>query len=232
MRPQRRPAFFRVIRFDRTLQGSENAVAYVAFRSEDIRGKTPCVFDAQHDHADVRSFMDRLEDRVTRHPSAAKAYHCLFSLKRADFDVLGVQDWREVVREVLRSYELQTRRRLDWIASHHPNPERPHCHVIIKATYATEDGKQKKLFLNRQEVDRIKETLARSLEARGLTPERPGQTREAAYRAPVNQMTHAVGGVLSWLEAQIQAERRRRAREEEARLRRQLREMEEDRDGR
>lgn len=232
MRPARRPAFFRVIRFDRTLRGSENAINYVAFRSEDIRGKSPCVFDAEHDHADVRGFMDRLDDRVTRHPSAAKAYHCLFSLKREDFAALGIADWREVVREVLTKYELETHRKLDWIASHHPNPERPHCHVVIKAAYTTEDGQLKKLFLNHREVERIKQVLERSLSARGLSPERYAVNREASRGDAAYQAGHAVGTVLSWLEGQIQAERRRRMREEDDRMRRHLRELEEERDGR
>lgn len=228
MKSARRPAFFRVIRFDRTLRGSENTLAYVAFRSEDLKGKVPCVFDARQDHADVRAFMDRLEDRVTRHSTAAKAYHCLFSLRQEDFAQLGIPDWRDVVREVMRNYELQTHRKLDWIASHHPNPKRPHCHVVIKAAYTTDEGQHRKLFLNGQEVERIKGLLERSLSARGLTPDRYSHNRQAAHDRTVS----AVGGVLSWLEAQIQAERRRRVREEDERLRRLLKEHEEERDGR
>jgi type IV secretory pathway VirD2 relaxase len=196
----------------------------VAFKSEDLKGKTPCVFDANSDHADARAFMNRLNDRVSRHPTAAKAYHCLFSLKRQDFDVLGVPDWREIVREVLQQYERETKRKLDWIASHHDNPERPHCHVVIKAVCDTGSGAHKRLRLDRPEVDRIKEILRKSLEERGLTPDRhwqPDRSRESAY-----QMAGAVGSALSWLEGQIAAERRRHTREEDERLRRRLKELE------
>jgi hypothetical protein len=226
----RRPAFFRVIRFDRTLRGSENAISYVAFKSEDLKGKTPCVFDAKSDHADARAFMNRLDDRVSRHPTAAKAYHCLFSLKRQDFNVLEVPDWREIVREVLHKYELETHRKLDWIASHHDNLERPHCHVVIKAVYETECAGRHRLRLNKDEVGRIKEILGKSLADRGLTPDRywqPDRSRESAY-----QMAGAVGSALSWLEGQIAAERRRHAREEDERLRRLLKEREDERDDR
>jgi hypothetical protein len=209
-----RPGFFRVIRYDKTLRGSQNAVRYVAFRSEDVKGKTPCIFDERSDTADVNRFMRDLEDRVTRHPTAAKAYHAVFSLKRVDFDQAGMTDWRDVVRQVVRTYELERHRKLEWIASYHDNPTHPHCHVIIKATYINENGQHKKLFLNRNEVQRIKEITGRELESRGLTRQRSAPVRAHVGRE-VSPMVGAVGSMLAWLEQQIKAERRRREREQE-----------------
>jgi hypothetical protein len=218
-----------VIRFDRTLKGSRNAVRYVAFRSEDVKGKTPCIFDDRSDTADVNRFMRELEDPVTRHPSAAKAYHCLFSLKRSDFEKAGMTDWRDVVRQTMRTYELETGRKLQWIASHHDNPAHPHCHVIVKATYTTENDQHKKLFLNRNEVRRIKEITGRALESRGLVQERQAPVRSPEGRS-MGAMTLAVGNVLQWLEQQIREESRRRRREDDERHRRWLEER--DHDGR
>lgn len=224
---RRGSGFFRVIRFDRTLQGSRNALRYVAWRSEDVKGRTPCIFDDRSDTADVRRFMKELEDPVTRHASSAKAYHCLFSLKRTDFGRAGMTDWRDEVREVMRRYELETGRKLHWIASFHNNPERPHCHVIIKATYTNTDGKEKKLLLNRNEVERIKRITDRALEVRGLTPHRPAPVREMEGKGR-SPWAGAVGGALAWLQARIQEERRRREREEEEKYRRWLYEQERD----
>jgi hypothetical protein len=164
---------------------------------------------------------------VTRHHSAAKAYHCLFSLKRSDFDRAGLTDWRDVVRQALRTYELETGRRLEWIASFHDNPKHPHCHVIIKATYTNENGQHKKLFLNRNEVGRIKEITGRALESRGLTQERAVPQRAAEGRS-MGGMTFAVGSVLQWLEQQIREEHRRRRREDDERHRRWLEERDHD----
>lgn len=222
-----RGGFFRVIRFDRTLKGSRNAIRYVAFRSEDVQGRTPCIFNERSDTADVGRFMRDLEDRVTRHPSAAKAYHCVFSLKRPDFEQAGMTDWRDVVRQVMRTYELETHRKLEWIASHHDNPAHPHCHIIIKATYTNENGHHKKLFLNRNEVQRIKEITGRVLESRGLEPRRAPPPRAPDPGRRYSPMAGAIGGVLAWLEQQIQAERRRRQREDEERHFRWLAEEEE-----
>lgn len=218
---RRRAGFFRVIRYDKTLRGSRNALGYVAFRSEDVKGKEPCIFDERHDHADVDRFMRGLEQPVTRHPAAAKAYHCVFSLNRSDFDRAGMTDWRDEVREIMRTYELESGKKLEWIASYHDNEGHPHCHVIIRATYTNQSGQQKKLFLNRQEVQKVKEITSRVMEARLPTPERQPPQRE--YRMP-NQMAWAVGSVLQWLEQRINEERRRRKREEEERYRRWLHE--------
>jgi hypothetical protein len=224
----RGPGFFRVIRFDRTLRGSQNALRYVAWRSEDVKGRTPHIFDDRSDAADVGRFMEDLEDPLTRHQKSAKAYHCLFSLKRPDFDRAGMSDWRDEVREVMRTYELQTRRKLHWIASFHDNPGRPHCHVIIKATYTNIDGHEKKLFLNRNEVERIKEITGKALEVRGLTPHRSAPVRDMARG--MSPWVAAAGSTLSWLQERIREEGRRRAREEEEMHRRWL--HEEERDGR
>lgn len=224
---RRRPGFFRVIRFDKTLRGSRNAIRYVAFRSEDVKDKTPCIFDERSDTADVNRFMRNLEDRVTRHPTAVKAYHCLFSLPRKDFEQADMEDWRETVREVMRTYELETGRKLEWIASYHDNPTHPHCHVIIKAAYVNENGQHKKLFLNRNEVQRIKEITGRALEARSPVQERMPTVRTPESRG-MDGMAWAVGSVLQWLEQRIKEERRRRQREQDERHRKWLEENERD----
>lgn len=214
---RRRPGFFRVIRYDKTVRGSHNALTYVAFRSEDVKGKTPDIFDERSDHADVDRFARNLDQRVTRHASSAKAYHCLFSMKRSDFDQAGMTNFREMVREVMHTYELETRRRLEWIASFHNNQEHPHCHVVIRASYTNENGREKKLFLNRSEVQRIKEITGRAIEARLPMPERPPPKRVFGPRAP--SLSRAVGGVFQWIEQQIKEDRRRRQREEAERYR-------------
>ena len=227
---RRSSGFFRVIRFDKTLKGSRNAIRYVAYRSEDVQGKTPCIFDDRSDTADVKRFMRELEDPVTRHQTAVKAYHTLFSLSRRTFERAGLTDFREEVREVMRTYELETGRKLEWIASFHDNPTHPHCHVIIKAAYVHENGQHKKLFLNRNEVQRIKEITGRVMEARLPTLERPAPVRTGSRGN--EGMAWAVGSVFQWLEQRIKEERRRRQREEEDRYRRWLEDQDRDDRGR
>lgn len=195
--------FFKVIRFDRSVRGSEQAIRYAAFRSEDVRGKEPCIFDKRTDSADVRGFVQGLEDPTTRHHTAAKAYHCVFSLPRQDFERAGMTDWRDAVREVMQRYEQETGKKLQWIAMNHDNPKRPHCHVIIKATYEDRTGRTRKLYLNRRELDRIKELTGRALEARGLTLERPAPKRQVQRAEP--RGPNMAGSILVWLQQQMKA---------------------------
>lgn len=217
--------FFRVIGYRTRLDSARNAVRYAAFRSEAVKEKAALIFDARTDSADVRSFLRSLDDPITRHPAAAKAYHSLFSLPRIAYDQAGVH-WPDVVREALRDYELQTHRRLHWIAVVHDDPKHPHAHVIIKATYQDERGRTRRLFVRKPELERIKESVGRALEARGLEQEhlKPSQPLERAAAPRI------VGSALSWIQERVRASRQRQQHEEARSLREwELRQRKDDR---
>jgi hypothetical protein len=222
--PGRGYGFFKVIRFSRSVRSAESSLRYVAFGSRDLE-KGRSIFDERSDHADVNRFVKQIPDHVTRHPQAAKSYHCLFSLRREDFDRSGMGDWKGLVRDVMRTYELETKRKLQWIASEHHNEKHPHCHVIIKAVYTDQAGNRRQFRLNRWELQRIKEITGRHLEARGITLERA--QHRPPVRDPAARFTDVVGTVLSWLQRQIAQDHQRRRREEEEHMRRLLREAEE-----
>lgn len=222
-----RHSFFRVIGYRTNLASARNALAYAAFRSEAVKDKSALIFDARTDSADVNAFQQRLEDRVTANPKSAKAFHALFSLPREAYEQAGV-NWPEVVREVFRDYELQTRRKLTWIAVQHDDPKHPHVHVVIKATYQDPSGRTRKLFLRQGELQRIKASLGKSLEARGLSPEPQAPVRQIG-RQVSSRWDSAVTAGLSMIQEQLKAERRRRQLEQEEAQRRWERDHDEDR---
>jgi hypothetical protein len=170
--------FFRVIRNTKTVRGAEQMIRYVAFRSKDLEGKQKGAFGPENDHADVKAFVKDLPDRLTRHPKAPKAFHCLISLTREDFERCGLSDWKETVREVMRTYERETGRKLTWIASQHDNPTHPHCHIIVKAIYEDQNGRHRKLVMTKEDLRRFRQVTGRVL---------------AYHRAQVRALERAAG---------------------------------------
>ncbi|MFZ5823404.1 MAG: relaxase/mobilization nuclease domain-containing protein [Bacillota bacterium] len=211
--------FFRVIRNTKTVRGAEQMIRYVAFRSKDLEGKQKGAFCPDTDHADVREFVRDLPDRLTRHPKAPKAFHCLLSLSREEYDRCGLTDWREVTREVMRTYEQETGRKLTWIASQHDNPTHPHCHVIVKAVYEDQDGRRRKLRLTREDLRQFRKVTGRVLayhraQARAL--ERAGGIRAQRALAMGDSFMRSLWQMLD-------QERRRRERESDRAHQRWLR---------
>jgi hypothetical protein len=218
--------FFRIIKFTRNLPGARRMVRYIAFRSRELEEDRKGAFDAERDHADVNRFCERLDDWKTRHPKAAKAYHCLFSLPRGDFDRTGMADWKEVVRDTLASYERAHNRKLDWIASEHKDPKHPHCHVVIKAVYESGTGARRQLRLSKADIQEIRQTVGQELSRRreayrALHPE-PARDNSRGF-----DFAGATGQFMRWLQHRIERDRWEREREMESAHQRWLREGEE-----
>jgi hypothetical protein len=207
--------FFKVIGYRTKLSSARNALGYAAFRSDGARQDGSLIFDDRTDSADVKSFMRDLDNDVTRHPKAPKAFHALFSLPTDVHERAGI-NWPDVVREVMREFEREQGRRLRWIAVEHPDPKHRHVHLIISGASKDMAGRDRRLFLRKPEVERIKELVAQSLENRGLQPEhlrprdRPVQ-RQPQTRGP--QMAQALGLTLEWLQQSIEAHRKRKQQE-------------------
>lgn len=207
--------FFKVIGYRTSLSSARNALGYAAFRSEGARQDGSRIFDGRTDSADVKSFMRDLDNCVTRHPKAPKAFHALFSLPTDAHARAGI-DWPDVVREVMREFERDQGRRLRWIAVEHPDPKHRHVHLIISGASKDMAGRDRRLLLRKPDVERIKDLVARSLEDRGLQPEHMRQRnrpllRQQQGRGP--EAAQAVGFTLEWLQQSIEAHRKRKERE-------------------
>lgn len=199
--------FFRIIRNTKSVRGAEQMIRYVAFRSRDLDGKEKGAFDRDHDHADVKEFVERIPDRLTRHERAPKAFHCLFSLPREEFERVGLQDWRQVVRDVMARYERESGRRLEWIAANHDNPTHPHCHVIIKAVYEKETGERHKLRFDRADLKLLRQITGREL-AYHREQVRADERVNGRMIEP-DRAVRTVGSLLRTLQQMLEEERRR-----------------------
>lgn len=192
-------------------------IRYVAFRSRDLEGKEKGAFDRDHDHADVKQFVQSIPDRLTRHRHAPKAFHSLFSLTRGEFERAGLQDWRQVVRDVMATYERESGRRLEWIAANHDNPAHPHCHVIIKGVYEKAEGERRKLRFDKADLRLLRQITGREL-AYHRAQVRANE-RVAGRLFEPGQMIRTAGSLLKTLQEMLWDERRRQREAERARQR-------------
>lgn len=148
-------------RFTRSLPRARAHVRYIAFRSREIPEDRLGAFNARSDHAEVKTFMDRLEDPLTRHPQAVKAYTLFFSLSQDEFRRAGLESWKPVIREAMATLQTKWGREFDWIAAEHMVEGHPHCHVTIKAVCTTERGTRRQLRLTKERIADLKQEVGR-----------------------------------------------------------------------
>jgi type IV secretory pathway VirD2 relaxase len=139
-------------------------VNYIAFRSRETPGEERGAFDQRSDHANVERFNENLEDRLTRHPMANKAYKLTLSLSEKEFRERGLTSWKPVVREAMANLQKQWGREFQWIASEHMAKGHPHVHIVIKATCVDESGRFRQLRLDKQHLLDVKREVNRVIE--------------------------------------------------------------------
>lgn len=150
------------VRYTKKLNHAKNQVLYIAERSRELEKENREVFSSTEDRADYRAFMDRLDDKATRHPKAVKSHHLIISMKREDFDRYGA-DYKKIVRETMQGIEREKGIKLDWVAATHPNERNPHVHVIVKAVGKTPEGRNKRFRIDKDEFREIRGDIYRIL---------------------------------------------------------------------
>lgn len=160
------------INYTTSLDRAVKSVRYHAFRSREVDADRKGIFDRSSDHADVRSFINRLDDpltrdRVTRRGrkiTPPKIHRLMFSLSRREFEACGFTSWKPVIRDAMESLERQHGFRLDWVAAEHNTANHPHVHVDIKSVYTAADGTRHRLAIRhdmrkafRQAVEQVME---------------------------------------------------------------------------
>ncbi|HYF78722.1 MAG TPA: hypothetical protein VD973_16410, partial [Symbiobacteriaceae bacterium] len=136
------------INYTKHLTQAARSVRYHAFRSREQEHDRLHAFNRSSDHAHVRSFIDSLDDPLTRDRKLrngttvqyAKMHRLMFSMRSKDFEACGFTSWKPVIREALESFEKQHGIKLDWIAAEHLSAGHPHVHVDVKSVYTAADG--------------------------------------------------------------------------------------------
>jgi len=141
-------------------------VKYIAFRSREGPLEERGAFDRNSDHADVGRFNDNLEDHLTRHPMANKAYKVTLSLSEREFGQRGMTSWKTVVREAMENLQKQWGMEFQWIAAEHMAKGHPHVHIVIKAVGQDESGRFRQLRLDKQRLEELRREVDRVIERR------------------------------------------------------------------
>ncbi|HDX9701734.1 TPA: hypothetical protein ROY42_005657 [Bacillus thuringiensis] len=134
-------------------------IDYIAYREREGEHEKYGLFNEHDDQANVKEFQKLMDDKKTEHPEVAVAHKILFSMSQDEWDRSGFQpdDYKTIIRNTLKQWELEKGYRLKWGASLHLNEGHPHCHVVIKATYEDRDGVHHRLKVNPQDRKFFKE---------------------------------------------------------------------------
>ncbi|MDF2630434.1 MAG: MobL relaxase [Symbiobacteriaceae bacterium] len=149
---------FLKINYTKQIDRAAKSVRYHAFRTREVPKDERGAFDRSTDKADVKAFIQSLDDPLTRDKprrdgkvfQPPKMHRLIFSLRRKDFEACGFTSWKPVIREALEQFERQHGIKLDWIAAEHLSAAHPHVHVDIKSVYTAPDGTKHRLKITNQ----------------------------------------------------------------------------------
>lgn len=142
-------------RYFKTVAKASNHARYIAYRSRYQDQEKKGLFNEREDNIKATDFTKQLDCKLTSHPSVAVAHTLLFSMSGDEFNRSKFEygDYRKIVRNVMRKYELEKGIKLNWGAAEHFKPNNPHCHVIIKSTFLDRDGVEHRLKLTKEDVE-------------------------------------------------------------------------------
>ncbi len=197
------------LNYTRHLTAARKSVRYHTFRSRELLlpgADRVGAFNRSTDHADVASFVRRLDDPATRDEQCAKMHRIMVSLSRPAWDRCGLESWKPVVRESLAAFEKRHGIRLDWVAAEHLDPRHPHVHIDIKSVFITDDGRRRRLRLNNRHREELvlafqavlRREMQRCYETRReqLLVERQERPRSTSFR--LNGERAARYGIQDW----------------------------------
>ena len=175
------------INYTKHLPQAAKSVRYHAFRTREEPEHKLGAFNRWSNHADVRSFIDSLDDPLTQDRKLrngtvlqpAKMHRLMFSMRRKDWEACGFTSWKPVIREALESFEKQHGIKLEWIAAEHMSSTHPHVHVDVKSVYTAQDGTRHRLRISQQMRADLRQSVLRIVEReRELRDEERRQNRE------------------------------------------------------
>lgn len=115
---------------------------YIGFRTRE--GNSRGFFSAQKDNADFKQFVQRIKNNnALKHPSTNKIHKMVFSLGKRETECYerSGKDLKDLVRQIIKTYEEKHNIKIDWIASQHNTEDNRHnhVHVVIKAVTNSKD---------------------------------------------------------------------------------------------
>jgi hypothetical protein len=117
----------------------------------------------------------------------------------------------------MSKFEEARQIRLEWFASVHDSETHPHCHVVIKAVYMNQDGREMRLRFNKEDLKELRQIAGRRLSYiryQHRAPERAARAMAIQRARDLEQRLFAMQSGLDWIREQIRKHRRERDRED------------------
>lgn len=186
--------------YERELPKAENHVRYIAFRSRESEEHEKGLFNEHDNHIEVKDFIRDLNDKKTSHPSVAVIHKVLFSMSGDEWEKSGFEpeDYKIMIRNIMKDYELKTGRTINWAAAAHMNAGHPHVHLVMKATYTDKDGIEHRLKIDNEDRKFFAQAFTREKNRiRGFEIEKPEREYE---RHQNRQQSKSISNAI-WLDA-------------------------------
>lgn len=141
-------------------------VRYIGFREREDKSESLGLFSENEDSANAEKFIKTLNDKRFSHPDVANLHTVLFSMSGDEWNRSGFEpgDYQRMIRHVMKEFEIKNGYRLDWVAAEHRNPDHPHCHVAIRASYKDRDGIEHRLKITNEDRKFLREQFQRTKE--------------------------------------------------------------------
>jgi hypothetical protein len=118
-------------------------------------------------------------------------------MSRDEWNKSGFEEgvsWQGIVRNVLKDYELETGKKLEWVAAEHQNIKNPHTHILIKATYKDRDGVSHKLHLNKNNIKNLSNRFQKEIDrTRGFHIEPPDRAKQLQMKKQLASKGMGIG---------------------------------------
>lgn len=154
-------------------------VKYIGFRSQEIErdGEIEQIekghfFSTYADNANYKSFINSIKsNKALKHPKSIKAHKFVFSLSEKDYQkyLKSGKDYKDLIRNTLKSYERKYGVKLNWIATEHSvdgkgQSHHPHCHVVIQGVSEPDkNGQVKRIKFYKEDFKELREGFNKEL---------------------------------------------------------------------
>lgn len=138
---------------EKNINNAISHIKYIGFRSREI-GDERGFFSEKSDHADYKSFIDRIKtNKALQHSDTVKIQKVIIALEQNEYQIYkhSGKNLKDIVRHTIQEYEKINNVKLDWVANiHHENGKNPHAHIVIKGVTdnAGDRGNSKRVKLS------------------------------------------------------------------------------------
>ncbi|GMA65646.1 hypothetical protein NZD89_27970 (plasmid) [Alicyclobacillus fastidiosus] len=207
-----------LVRYKKDIDSARNNVKYIGFRSRETDEEERGLFNRDIDHgADYEIFLNKIENHpALQHENTVKMHTMILSMYESDYRALldSGSNLKELAREVMSDLEERKGMKLEWIGAVHENSGHPHVHLGIMSVGVTEDGKARRLYIDKEsDLPWLRERFLEKIERRvpgfehDHNKERDQRVQERAKVRPASRnMSHSLNSLAHTYHDRIKSE--------------------------